>query len=107
MPRISYTVTATFSDARMVEEYIAWLRGGHLDGVIAGGAETAEVVRLDPEVGEGGAEVHRVETRYTFPSRERLDAYIRDHAPALRADGLRRFGPERGVTFSRRIGTFA
>jgi hypothetical protein len=42
--------------------------------------------------------------RYHFPSREAFAAYERDHAPRLRADGLRRFPPERGVSYRRSVG---
>ena len=30
--------------------------------------------------------------QYALKSRELLDAYLRDHAPRLRADGVARFG---------------
>lgn len=94
-----YSVIATLPDAGAAAEYVAWLTGGHTRAVIAGGAASAEVVRV-----EEPAEPVRVESRYVFASRADYDRYLRDHAPALRADGMARFGTGRGVTFERRIG---
>ncbi|MBK9187452.1 MAG: DUF4286 family protein [Phycisphaerales bacterium] len=100
MPDIAYTVTATLPDTRTRDEYVAWLQEGHLAQVIQGGAATAAILLLtDP------ASPIRVQTRYTFSSPEALDRYVRDHAPALRADGLARFPPARGVAFAREIAT--
>jgi len=100
--RIAYTVTAMFPDRATADEYIAWLEDGHIDAVIAGGAHSAMIVRLettDPD------EPPRVEVRYIFSTRELFDRYIEHFAPALRAEGLRRFPPSRGITFQRSIGT--
>jgi hypothetical protein len=102
MPRVAYTVTATFSDRATADEFIGWLQGGHAAAVIAGGAESAMIVRHDPDPAGPAA---RVEVRYLFPSRFAFDHYIQAHAPALRAEGLARFGPQQGVTFSRQLGT--
>lgn len=96
-----YTVAATFDDAAVAEEWVAWLRDGHLAEVIAGGATEAEVVRLDAE---GPA---RLEARYRFPSREAFARYEREHAPRLRAEGMARFPAERGVRLARSIGVSA
>jgi dipeptidase E len=97
-PKVSYTVAATFSDPALAETWLAWLRGGHLQAVLAGGAEHAEVVELD------AAEGRAFEVRYRFASREAFDAYERDRAPALRAEGLRLFPVEKGVTYRRWTG---
>ena len=97
MARISYCVTASLPDEATALEYLDWLHGGHLDGVLLGGAETAEVVRLD---GDG----FRIETRYCFPSRDAFASYEAGPAVALREDGRARFGPERGIAFERRVG---
>jgi len=91
-----YGVIATLPDAAVAREYVAWLDGGHVQGVLDGGASASLVVRLD---GEG----FRVASLYTFPNRAAFDAYERDHAPALREDGRRRFG-DRGVEFERVLG---
>ncbi len=96
-----YAVTASLPDEPLRDEYVAWLTGGHVQDVIAAGAIEARVVVLDPEPSEKVGV--RVESLYMFPTRQALDAYIRDHAPRLRAEGVAKFG-DRGVTFTRRIG---
>ncbi|MDX9912350.1 MAG: DUF4286 family protein [Phycisphaerales bacterium] len=100
MSAISYTVIATFPDAALADEYVAWLEDGHVDAVIEGGAHSAMIVRLTEP-----AEPVQVETRYAFRSRADFDRYVAHTAPALREDGLRKFGPGRGVRMERRIGS--
>lgn len=98
MPRIAYTVTATLPDEQSASEYIRWLRTGHIDAVIRGGADQGMICRvIEP------AEPIRVQTRYTFATREMYDRYIAIWAPALRQEGLERFGPGSGVTFERTL----
>lgn len=99
MTALAYTVIATFPDEDGRDRYVAWLRSGHLDAVIGGGAVSALIVVL-----EEPARPLSVESRYIFPDRDTFATYERIHAPALREDGLRRFGPETGVRFERRIG---
>lgn len=99
MTGIAYSVTATFPDEATASEYTAWLQDGHVDAVIQGGARQAMIVRLiDPPLPP------RVETRYLFATRALFDIYIEKFAPALRADGLQRFPPDRAITFERRTG---
>lgn len=99
MAAIAYTVIATFPDPGLADEYVAWFEDGHVDAVIEGGARSAMIVRvIEP------SEPTQVETRYVFRSREDFDRYVAKVAPALRADGLRRFGPERGIRMERRLG---
>lgn len=99
MPAIAYTVTATLPDEAVAREYLEWLRAGHLAAVVAGGADQAYVVRVtDPPT------PIQVEARYRFVDEAALARYLHDAAPSLRADGLRRFPPERGITFVRRVG---
>jgi dipeptidase E len=97
-PKLAYTVAATFADGSVAEEWLAWLRGGHVAAVLTGGAESAEIVEVDAEQGRA------FEVRYRFGSREAFAAYERDVAPRLREEGLRRFGPERGVSYRRTTG---
>jgi Domain of unknown function (DUF4286) len=94
---IAYTVTASFTDAAVAEKWLRWLGEGHVADVLAGGAERAEIVRLD---GPGS----ECEVRYRFPSREAFDRYLERHAPRLRAEGVARFPPERGVSYRRSVG---
>lgn len=100
---IAYTVIAELPTEARRDEFVAWLEDGHVDAVIAGGAHSASIVKLDHQAGEPWV----VEVRYAFATRVLLDQYVRDHAPALRADGLRRFGPESGVKMRRTVGEFA
>jgi hypothetical protein len=99
MTRIAYTVRATLPDKPVADEYIAWLQDGHIQAVIKGGAASAEIVQItDP------AAPIRVEARYIFQDRAALDRYFRDSAPALRAEGLAKFPPSRGIALERMIG---
>jgi hypothetical protein len=119
MHRVLYTVRARFSDPATKAEFLSWLSDGHVDQVIAAGAHSALIVELDPAPvlsqsspspsmpGPTTPPAHpggTVEVHYVFATREALDEYIHTHAAALRADGLRRFPPDRGVTFERQIG---
>lgn len=96
----SYTVVCTFEDPRVAEQWIAWLHGEHLADVCAAGALDAEVIRCDVDVGAKS----RCEVRYHFATRGAFDQYVREHAPRLRTEGLRRFPPERGLTYERSSG---
>jgi hypothetical protein len=93
----AYTVTCTFDDPEVAKEWLAWLRDEHLDEVLEAGALDAEVVCFD------GSPL-RCEVRYHFASRESFAAYERDHAPRLRAAGLERFPPQRGLKYERSTG---
>lgn len=106
MTRIAYTVTATLPDAATADAYIEWLHDGHIDAVLAGGAHSAMVIRLDPDPqADPAPPAVQIEARYIFATRELFDRYVEHHAPALRADGLQRFGSTPGIQFSRRTGT--
>lgn len=99
----SYTVAAEFDDPAVCEEWIAWLRDGHLADVFAGGALRAEVLR---ERGEDERPA-KAEVRYHFPSAEDFARYEREHAPRLRAEGLEKFPPSRGIRYARRTAVIA
>lgn len=100
MPLVAYTVTATLPDDPTAREYADWLHE-HVAKVVAAGAQDGAIVRIQ----EPPTPI-RVETRYTFADRQALDRYLHLHAPGLRAEGLQRFGPDRGVTFDRKVGIF-
>lgn len=97
---IRYTVMAEFDDPAIAEEWVEWLRDGHLADVIAAGAIDAEVVAIDAET-DGGV---ILEVRYRFAARGDLERYFERDAPRLRAEGLAKFPPERGVRYRRTIG---
>jgi hypothetical protein len=100
MAMIVYTVTATFTDRALADEWLRWLKEGHITEVLAGGAMAAEITAWDgPELS--------LEVRYQFPSREAFARYEQEHAPRLRAEGLARFPVERGVTYRRAVGVAA
>jgi hypothetical protein len=100
MTAISYTVIATLSDPTILAEYLAWLQQGHVAAVLAGGAQSGQIVKI-----EQPAEPLQVEVRYVFSDRQTFEAYLQTAAPGLRAEGLEKFPPERGVGFDRRVGT--
>jgi hypothetical protein len=98
MPPLAYTVIATLPDEALAVEYVDWLRGGHVQQVLSNGATAAQIVRMtDPDV------PIQVESRYVFSSENAFELYQASAAPALRAEGLARFPPSRGVSFARRI----
>ncbi len=119
MPSILYTVRTTCPNIQVRGRFLAWLSPNHIIEVMKGGATSARIVlpdRInDPARGEPVESADRptlaapaiVETQYVFPSRKAYDAYIRDHAPALRADGLKHFPPESGVTSERQVAGIA
>jgi hypothetical protein len=96
----AYTVSCDFDDPAVAVEWLAWLRDEHLGEVCAAGALDAEAVRLDPPPGVAA----RCEARYHFASRPDFQRYERDHAPRLRAEGLKRFPLERGLRYTRATG---
>lgn len=116
MGQIAYRVTATVPTAAMAGEYVDWLNQGHLDEVLASGALTAEVIRPLEASGVGAGDAGArdssggpaggivIETQYTFATLSAFRSYEQHHAPRLRADGLKKFGPERGIRFERHLG---
>lgn len=99
MHEVAYTVTALLPDTVTRDRFVRWLREGHIQQVVGGGAKEAVVV-----VVEEPATPLKVVCRYIFASREAFDLYQTNHAPKLRAEGLRLFGPELGVSFERSVG---
>lgn len=102
MGEIAYTVSATIADPEKAQEWLSWLRGGHIAEVLKGGATEAVIVRLDPEADAGGAVTYEIQ--YKFPDRAVFESYLAHHAPRLRSEGLALFPPEAGFVYSRRIG---
>jgi hypothetical protein len=84
--------------------FLAWLSPNHVIEVMKGGATGVRIV-LPDRANETAPAV--VETQYTFPSRKAFDDYVRIHAPALRADNVKNFPPESGVTSERSIAEIA
>ncbi len=105
MPEILYTVRATCKDVQQRGRFLSWLTPGHVLQVKAGGATAVRIVLPLPDHADDPTAV--VETQYAFPSRKAFDTYLRDHAPALRADAMQHFPPESGVTFARQVAEVA
>lgn len=104
MPALLYTVRATCRDVQQRGRFLSWLTPNHVAEVMKGGATAVRIVLPDREGDDAPAVV---ETQYVFPSRKAFDTYVRDHAPALRADGLKHFPPESGITFTRQVAEIA
>ena len=99
---VSYTLQVSFEDADVAEEWIDWMRGGHMQALLDHGADRAELVRwTDLEAAEG---IIRMTARYRFPDRETFDTYLREYAEVLRSDGMKRFPPSRGIIYTRTVG---
>jgi len=101
MPPVVYSVCATLPGEDLARDYVAWLTEGHpshIGRVLEGGAIEGSAWR---EVGASGRP--RVMARYVFPSREAFDRYVLEVAPALRAEGLAKFGPQTGVSMERSV----
>jgi hypothetical protein len=98
-PKFLYVVRCTFAPnaSAVAPRWLAWLREQHLSEVLAAGAISAEIIRVDNS-GEA-YEIH-----YRFASRDAFDRYEREHAPRLRADGLARFPLNLGLKYERRTG---
>jgi hypothetical protein len=118
MPAILYTVRALCRDVPQRGRYLAWLSPNHVIELMKGGATAARIVLPLPDDRSGQTPAGQqagtvppasaiVETHYTFPSRKAFDDYLRLHAPALRADGLKHFPPESGVTYERQVAEIA
>ncbi len=98
MNMAAYTVRIECEEDAVLREVEEWLREGHIQAVLACGAVRADLVLPD----EPG--VHALEVRYVFATREDYERYVSEDAPRLREDGLRRFGPRRGVCMLRSEG---
>jgi hypothetical protein len=76
--------------ARMsiADEYLAWLRGHIAEMIALPQFESAELCELETTATDELSWC----VRYRLRDRAALDAYLRDHAPRMRADGIARFG---------------
>ena len=95
---VVYEVNLAVEQA-LLAEYRAWLVA-HVAEIVAlpgfTGASTWDVV--DPPAPAGHAQLC---VQYALRDAAALEAYLRDHAPRLRADGLARVGAR--VTATRRV----
>jgi hypothetical protein len=100
MPAVKYVVTSTMKSHDVVEEFVSWLTGGHVQALLAAGASSATIAHIDSEI--GGTFI--VEVEYIFPSRESLESYFAGPAIPLRQEGKELFVDTGKCVLSRRIG---
>jgi hypothetical protein len=79
-----------FVESALAEEFGAWL-DAHVRAIRALPGFTAAQVLVPREPAAADGEVAFC-CHYHLRDRAAFDAYLRDHAPAMRADGLARFG---------------
>lgn len=96
MNRVFYEVAATIADQSMADDWVRWMLDEHMREVIAAGATSARLIRLDDSA-------LGYLTQYEFPSRAVFEHYLAVHAPRLREEGSRRFEPDQ-VSYVRRAG---
>jgi hypothetical protein len=98
MNEILYEVTTELIDPEIVSAWSSWIVREHIADVMNAGASSGRLFRIDTDDG-----TPKFSVQYEFATRAALDAYLRDHAPRLRDEGMRRFSPEK-VRYSRRVG---
>lgn len=85
------------------EDYLKWLRP-HIDEILKlDGFVRADLFSRNPEDEGGEKDANHVyfTVQYHLVSRQALDDYLKNHAPRMREDGLKRFGGK--FTASRRV----
>lgn len=86
--RVVYEVNLDV-DASIADDYRAWLEG-HIREILAlPGFIGARLAQVDDPAAPSGRVALCVQ--YTLRDAAALDAYLRDHAPRLRAEGQARF----------------
>ncbi|MGL5112496.1 MAG: DUF4286 family protein [Flavobacterium sp.] len=86
---IIYNVTINIHES-VHDQWMIWMQHKHIPEMIATGKFTnARMVRVLVEEEMGGL---TYSVQYTTDSRETLQQYYQDHAPALREEGLQLFG---------------
>ena len=93
---IAYTVHCTISDPEVAARWSAWITDTHIADVCAAGALQGTLTALE-------GEPRRFEVCYLFTSQRTFRRYETEHAPRLRAEGLKAFPPELGIRYTRTI----
>ena len=93
---VIYEVTL-HAKAEIAEAYLAWLREHIAQMLALPGFEAAELDALIEDSGSGtvecaGAAERGWCVRYRLRDRAALDAYLREHAPRMRNEGIARYG---------------
>jgi len=107
MGAVTYTVICKIDFETMEQEWLDWLQGnneggGHIDEVIACGAQSAEIIKRDKD--DPATPGTTYEIRYRFENRAALDDYLEKHAQRLREEGLEKFPVADGFHYRRVIG---
>lgn len=85
---IIYNVTSNI-DESIHTDWLTWMKEEHIPQVLATGKfEKATLVRVLVEEDMGGV---TYSVQYKTNSREALEGYYKEHAPKLRAEGLKKF----------------
>lgn len=84
--RVWYSVYATLPEVALVQPYMDWLEREHMPDVLRLGKALRSEIHLVEAQGQA-----MVEGRYEFPDHAALEQYVKVHAPALRAEGMRLF----------------
>ena len=77
-------------DAAIAEDYLAWLREHVAEILALPGFVDAQIQAVRDPAPEAGRV--RLCVSYRLDGPASLEAYLRDHAPRLRAQGMERFG---------------
>ncbi|GAB2503819.1 DUF4286 family protein [Lysobacter humi (ex Lee et al. 2017)] len=83
-------------DAAIEADYLAWLRP-HIAEIVALPGFTGATLHAVLEPAPASA-CRRYCVQYRLVDAAALEAYLRDHAPRLRADGIARFGERMRAT---------
>lgn len=86
---IVYEVSVHIEPA-LRDAYFAWLRPHVAEILVLPGFTGADMFDVDEPLADDGW--IGVCMQFRLVDRAALDAYLRDHAPRLRADGIARFG---------------
>ena len=100
MSEVLYEVTLRVQPV-IAGAYRAWLDAHVRELVALPGFVDARVSQVLPAEGDADADAVVFCCHYRLRSRAAFEAYLRDHAPRMREDGLRRFGD--GFTATRRV----
>lgn len=86
-------------NADIAADFLIWLKKHIQDITALEGFTGAQLFECDPDSGQTAVKLWSV--HYALESREALDNYLQNHAPAFRQDGLDRFGGK--FTATRRV----
>ena len=101
MTAIAYNVYCRIPNATQATSWLEWMRHDHIAKVIAAGAQSATLLKINEEQKPDDLKGDLYEVRYIFASRTVYDEYITNHAPRLRAEGAALFPPGADFIYSR------